>query len=221
MKASQQESYWQRSGYRGPTHPVVEAYVGPKLDLIESVMPLAGRSVLDVGCGPGLFTHHLQRRARRVVGTDRSAWMLEQAEGLKCVEADAADLPFENESFDVAFEANLLHHADDPAAVVAEMSRVAREAVVIIEVNRWNPVMLAYSLLNPAERGGLRSSRRYLCRLLGRAGLSVAKFWTTGMISQNHTPAFLCPLLRIFDFDFPLGEYHVGVALKPSGEKTS
>lgn len=217
MKASQQESYWQKSGYRGPTHPVVEAYVGPKLDLVESVLPFSGRSVLDVGCGPGLFTHHLQRRARRVVGTDRSAWMLEQVTGLECVEADAADLPFGDSSFDVVFEANLLHHVDDPAAVVLEMARVAREAVVLIEVNRLNPVMFLYSLVNPAERGGLRSSRRHLHELLQGAGLEVAAFWTTGMISQNHTPRFLVPLLRLFDFDFPFGEYHVGVARKTGG----
>lgn len=217
MKFIRQESYWKKSGYRGPTHPVVTAYVRPKLDLIESVLPLARRSVLDVGCGPGLFTHHIERRARRVVGTDRSAWMLDQTRGLECVQADAADLPFDDDSFDVAFEANLLHHVDDPAAVVGEMARVAREAVVLIEVNRLNPVMFLYSLVNPAERGGLHSSRRSLIRLLEEAGLEIVRFWTTGMISQNHTPGFLVPLLKMFDFNFPFGEYHVGVARKPSG----
>jgi ubiquinone/menaquinone biosynthesis C-methylase UbiE len=196
---------------------VVQAYVLPKLDLIERVLPLAQRSVLDVGCGPGLFTHHLRSRARRVVGCDRSAWMLQQAREVETVVADAVDLPFADASFDVAFEANLLHHVDDPAVVVAEMARVAREAVVIVEVNRLNPVMFLYSLVNPAERGGLKMSRRYLCRLLAGAGLSVERFWTTGMISQNQTPAFLLPLLRLFDFPFPFGEYHVGVALKEIG----
>jgi len=101
---------------------------------------------------------------------------------------------------------------------VTEMTRVAREAVVIIEVNALNPVMFAFSLLNPAERGGLRSFRHYLCRLLKDAGLVVEHFWTTGMISQNNTPGFLVPVLKLFDFSFPFGEYHVGVARKPSGD---
>lgn len=219
MKAEQQEAYWRSTSYRGPTHPVVEAYVRPKLDLVESVLPLAERSVLDVGCGPGLFSFHLNSRARRVVGCDRSAWMLKQARGVETVVADAVDLPFADASFDVAFEANLLHHVEDPAAVVAGMARVAREAVVIIEVNRLNPVMFLYSLVNPAERGGLKMSRRYLCGLLAGAGLSVGHFWTTGMISQNQTPAFLLPLLKVFDFPFSFGEYHVGVALKKAGAR--
>ncbi|MBW1807138.1 MAG: class I SAM-dependent methyltransferase [Deltaproteobacteria bacterium] len=218
MKASEQESYWQSAGYRGPTDPVVRAYVQPKLDLVESVLPLAERSILDVGCGPGLFTYHLARRARRVVGTDVSPWMLKNSQEVKTVRADAADLPFCDKSFDVTFEANLLHHVPNPARVVTEMTRVAREAVVIIEVNALNPVMFAFSLLNPAERGGLRSFRHYLCRLLKDAGLVVEHFWTTGMISQNNTPGFLVPVLKLFDFSFPFGEYHVGVARKPSGD---
>lgn len=219
MKAGRQEAHWRSTRYRGPTHPVVQAYVLPKLDLIEGALPLAKCSVLDVGCGPGLFTHHLRSRARRVVGCDRSAWMLQQARGVETVMADAADLPFAAASFDVVFEANLLHHADNPAAVVAEMARVARDAVVVVEVNRLNPVMFLHSLVVPAERGGLKMSRRYLCGLLAAAGLSVEHFWTTGMISQNQTPAFLLPLLKIFDFPFPFGEYHVGVALKKAGTR--
>jgi SAM-dependent methyltransferase len=217
VKGSRHEAYWSSTHYRGPKHPVVEAYVRPKLDLVESVLPFTRRSILDVGCGPGLFTHHLQLRARRVVGADNSTWMLGRIGGMECVHADATDLPFPAGSFDVTFEANLLHHVDDPALVVSEMSRVAREAVVLIEVNRLNPVMFLYSLVNPVERGGLRSSKRHLCGLLDGAGLKVERFWTTGMISQNHTPGFLVPILRWFDFNFPFGEYHVVVALKSEG----
>ncbi|MBN2498239.1 MAG: class I SAM-dependent methyltransferase [Deltaproteobacteria bacterium] len=214
MIAPGQEAYWRRTRYRGPTHPVVRAYVEPKLDLVESVLPLAGLSVLDVGCGPGLFSHHLMRRAKKVVGVDGSSWMLSQAEGLETYRADAADLPFEDRSFDVAFEANLLHHVDRPAPVVTEMARVASQAVVLIEVNRLNPVMFLYSLVNPLERRGLRSSRAHLRGLLEGAGLRVGSVWTTGMISQNQTPGFLVPVLRLFDFDFPFGEYHVAVGWK-------
>ncbi len=34
------------------------------------------------------------------------------------------------------------------------------------------------------------------------------------------TPGFLMPLLRLFDFDFPLGEYHVVIA-SPAGREAS
>jgi SAM-dependent methyltransferase len=214
LKPEQQENYWRQARYRGPTDPLVLAYALPKLDRIESALPLVNRSVLDVGCGPGLFTYHLAARAGRVVGTDISPSMLARAQGFETVQANAEALPFPDSSFDVAFEANLLHHASNPAKVVSEMARVAKEAVVVIEPNRSNPVMFAFSLLVAAERGGLRSSRSFLEHLLSAAGLSVRYFWTTGMISQNNTPRFLVPLLRLFDIDFPLGEYHVAIAAK-------
>lgn len=131
--------------------------------------------------------------------------------------ASAEDLPFEDGSFDVAFEANLLHHLPGPELAVGEMARVAREAVVLIEPNRLNPLMLGFSLLVSEERGGLRSSARGLTRLLKGAGLRVSHRWTTGMISQNNTPTCLVPMLRIFDrFDFALAEYHVLIGRKPA-----
>lgn len=197
---------------------MVLAYALPKLDRIERVLPLANRSVLDVGCGPGLFTYHLAARARRVVGTDVSPVMLARAQGFETVQANAEDLPFPDGSFDIAFEANLLHHVPRPAAVISEMARIAREAVVVIEPNRNNPVMFAFSLLVAAERGGLRFTRRFLVNLLNEAGLHVVQFWTTGMISQNNTPHFLVPLLRVFDIDFSLGEYHLAIAAKACPE---
>ena len=59
---------------------------------------------------------------------------------------------------------------------------------------------------------------RYLEGLLRQADLLPLRFWTTGMITQNYTPKCLVPLLKRFDFDFPLGEYHVTVALKRPGK---
>ncbi len=213
--ATDQESHWQRTSYRGPADPIFLAYAEPKLELIQRIIDLEGKSVLDVGCGPGNFTRLLARRAARVVGCDSSDRMLSrraEAAGVEILRADARRLPFPDSSFDVVFAANLLHHLDDPAAALAQMRRVAREAVALIEPNALNPVMFGFSLLVPAERGGLRSTSGYLERLLRGAGLRVKRIWTTGMISQNHTPGFLLPLLRRFDFDFPLGEYHVLVA---------
>ncbi|MBI5528021.1 MAG: class I SAM-dependent methyltransferase [Deltaproteobacteria bacterium] len=214
-------SYWRKVRYRGPDHPVVGAYVRPKLDVIEEVLPLRGLDVLDVGCGPGLFSKHIAARGANVVGIDASAAMIERAlrEGVRAEVGDAENLRFGDGEFDVAFEANVLHHAADPLKVVREMARVSRMAVAIVEPNRLNPVMFWFSLLVGAERGGLRSSRRNLVRQLAAAGLHVELFETTGMISQNNTPEFLVPALRRFDFNFPLGEYHVAVALKRGAAK--
>jgi SAM-dependent methyltransferase len=218
MRPDGQEVVWEKVKYRGPEDFVVRSYALPKLDLIESVLPLRGCSVLDVGCGPGLMSTHLLPRARWVVGTDISRTMLRRSQGMEAVLADALNLPFAAASFDLVFEANLLHHTDHPLNVLLEMARVARKAVVLIEPNRNNPLMFAFLAITAHERGGLKFSRRYLEGLLQQADLVPKRFWTSGMITQNSTPKCLVPLLKIFDFDFPLGEYHVTVALKPPGE---
>lgn len=78
---------------------------------------LAGEErVLDVGCGTGRLTIELAKRVPRgrVVATDRSATMLQQASGLlhptgiAMVRADAARLPFA-EAFDVVFSTATFH----------------------------------------------------------------------------------------------------------------
>ncbi|MBC8103557.1 MAG: class I SAM-dependent methyltransferase [Cytophagales bacterium] len=60
---------------------------------------------LDVGCGTGLSTRALKALAHRVVGTDISKEMLQQAAALDGdtlhVESPAERLPFENGSFDL------------------------------------------------------------------------------------------------------------------------
>lgn len=112
---------------------------------------------------------------------------------------DAHVLPFSDESFDVVFEANLLHHVTDPAAVIEQMKRVSCRCLVFVEPNRLNPLMFLFSLAVPAERGVLRSSERALKDLVERCGLRFRSALTTGMISQNNTPGFLVPWLKRFD----------------------
>jgi ubiquinone/menaquinone biosynthesis C-methylase UbiE len=46
-------------------------------------------------------------------------------------------LPFPDDHFDVVFETGVLHHVPEPAAVVAEMLRVARVAVFLSDDNRF------------------------------------------------------------------------------------
>ena len=221
MKLHDQDATWQKVKYRGPNDSVVRSYALPKLQLIESFLSFEGFSVLDVGCGPALFSGYLQARARWVVGTDIARTMLQRTGGLEVVLADALNLPLANDSFDLVFAANLLHHTLTPNDVLREMARVARKAVVIIEPNRNNPLMFAFCLLMNHERGALKSSRNYLEGLLRQEGLVPQRFWTTGMISQNRTPKCLVPLLKLFDFDFPLGQYHVIVAAKCAGQSCS
>lgn len=84
--------------------------------------------LLDVGCGGGAHALAFAEHGWSVTGVDVSAAQLELARqrGVDVVEADAAELPFEDASFDAAV--SLFTHTDveDFAAVLGEVARVLR-----------------------------------------------------------------------------------------------
>jgi len=87
----------------------------------------AGR-LLDVGCGGGALAAELAGHNWTVTGVDVSAAQLElaRARGIDVVEADAAQLPFEDASFDAAVSMFTHTDVDDFAAVLREVARVLR-----------------------------------------------------------------------------------------------
>ncbi len=89
---------------------------------------VAGRRVLDAGCGTGRHTRWLADQGARVIGVDPSAAMLSVAR-TKCpevefVEATFAALPMPDGSFDLVLDALVLEHLLDVAAPIAELARV-------------------------------------------------------------------------------------------------
>jgi methionine biosynthesis protein MetW len=90
----------------------------------------SGTRCLDVGCGTGnSYAVELQRRGASYVGVDISAEAVERARaaGLDAlVIADAAELPFAAESFDVVLCIEVLEHLFTPDQAVKEIHRVLR-----------------------------------------------------------------------------------------------
>jgi SAM-dependent methyltransferase len=143
--------------------------------LLSTGLPDGGR-MLEIGCGEGANLHHL-RAAPGSVGVDFSPGKLGVARGdmpgLGFAVADATQLPFADGAFENVLIRDLLHHVLDRQAVVNEAARVVAPGgtVVIIEPNRWNPLILAQMALVPAERGAARSHARQLVGELANAGL--------------------------------------------------
>lgn len=92
-------------------------------------------TIADVGTGTGFVAAGMAPRVKKVVGIDNSLAMLKAAKGnldalgvrnIALLEGDTAALPLESNSMDAAFANMVLHHAEDPAAMLAEMIRVVK-----------------------------------------------------------------------------------------------
>ncbi|WP_062204321.1 class I SAM-dependent methyltransferase [Streptomyces sp. NBRC 109706] len=93
---------------------------------------VAGRRILDAGCGSGPLSAALRDRGAEVTGIDGSAGMLELARRRLGDEAalhlvDLRDrLPFDDGTFDDAVASLVLHYLQDWGPTLAELRRVLR-----------------------------------------------------------------------------------------------
>lgn len=113
--------------------------------LLPPVEPSAGTlEVIDIGSGDGYLGAVMQtfRPHTRVTCVETHV-RAHTRPGFEPVVFDGRHLPFADRSFDVAILSNVLHHADDQAAVFAESCRVARRRVIIKDhlarhfLDRW------------------------------------------------------------------------------------
>ncbi len=108
--------------------------------ILEYLGDLAGKRVLDVGCGKGRFARVLKERhpAAEVWGLDLSAEMLRYVPAdIVTRQGSMTDLPFEDAWFDAAYATESLEHAVEIEAAVREICRVVRPGgrIVIIDKN--------------------------------------------------------------------------------------
>jgi malonyl-CoA O-methyltransferase len=98
-------------------------------------------AVLDLGTGTGVAAAEIKRRFRRaaVTACDIAAPMLEVARRrsrfwrpIRCVQADARELPFEDASFDLVFSNLMLQWLVPPDAALTEISRVLKPGGLLL-----------------------------------------------------------------------------------------
>ena len=114
------------------------------LDLLQ---PRPGESILDVGCGTGVFTLNILASGPRVTGLDISIPMLKRAEQktagypFRSVVGDMSFLPFADECFDKVVSMTALEFIADGGAAVADLFRVTRKGgiVVVTTLNSLSP----------------------------------------------------------------------------------
>jgi SAM-dependent methyltransferase len=123
--------------------------------------------VLDVGCGPGGFTAIVAETAREVVGVDISRAWVDAASatfherGIANARSELGSgtaLPFESGSFDAVTLVDVVHHLDEPEAVLTEIRRVLAPGglLLVFEPNKLNPLLTLMCVFDRNEWGFLR-----------------------------------------------------------------
>ena len=134
---------------------------------LSGYLDLAGRTVLDVGGGPGFF-----RDAFRAAGA--TYWALDadvgELSGLGSIAAgtvvgDGMNLPFADDSVDLCYSSNVLEHVPRPWDMAGEMLRVTRPGgVAFISYTVWYGPWGGHETAPWHFLGGARARRRYTAR---------------------------------------------------------
>lgn len=115
------------------------------IEAIVAAAPAApGQRLLDVACGAGFLLRAYRDAGAEVFGVDLTEAMLREARltlgpsvpADRLIPADAARLPFDDESFDVVTCKLAMHYFPDPDRVVREMVRVCRRPGLLALVDR-------------------------------------------------------------------------------------
>ena len=184
------QRWWDPAGDFRPLHDLNPV----RVDYIEARAGLAGRRVLDVGCGGGLLAEAMARRGARVTGIDLAPGPLEVArlhaqEGgvnveyrLQAAQQLAAEAPA---AFDLVTCLEMLEHVPRPSEVVASLAALVRPGghVICSTINR-GPRAFALAIVGAEYLlrllpAGTHEYARFirpseLCRYARQAGLQLA-----------------------------------------------
>lgn len=147
-----------------------------RLEWINSVCPLKGMNVLDVGCGGGILSDAMARKGAQVMGIDLSTKALKVAQ-LHALEVQTPNVQYREisaeelaaqqpASFDVVTCMEMLEHVPDPGSVVRACATLVKPGgrVFFSTLNR-NPKSFLFAIVG-AE---------YVLRLLPRGTHEYAK----------------------------------------------
>ena len=172
-------------------------YLSSRHDFIVNLAAkaLAGRNpadcrILDAGCGSGGVTTRLLRKGYNVVACDMDEESIRQglATGrLKDVHRlDVAQLPFEDNSFDLVVCSEVLEHVPDDAQALRSLLRVAKRDVLFSVPAH----MYLWTQSDTTLGHRHRYSKADVRALIGKAGAGIVKVHAYGIMPAAGTLAY-------------------------------
>jgi SAM-dependent methyltransferase len=134
-----------------------------RLDLIRRYVSLEGRSILDVGCGLGMYVRAFHRFSQDVHGVDVDGDKLVEASsdlanlGMALAEA----LPYRDGTFDVVLSHEVIEHVADDRQAIVDAVRVLRSPEAEGGRSGGRLVIFAPNRLYPFETHGVYWKGRY------------------------------------------------------------
>jgi SAM-dependent methyltransferase len=125
---------------------VDHAFWNLNLPALLALLPSPGDLTLDVGCGEGRLARRLTQLGHHVVGIEGSPQLAQAAReadpALEVHVADAADMPLDQDTADLAVMSLALMNMDDVSGVVREVARVLRPGSrfclsILHPINSW------------------------------------------------------------------------------------
>jgi ubiquinone/menaquinone biosynthesis C-methylase UbiE len=104
------------------------------LDKLESVIPLAGKDVLEIGCGEGTRSIGIAKHCKNISAVDPDQELIKKAQtenqrgNITYAIGSAEQLPFGDKKFDIAIFTLSLHHVP-----VAKMTMAIDEAIRVVK----------------------------------------------------------------------------------------
>jgi ubiquinone/menaquinone biosynthesis C-methylase UbiE len=149
------------------------------------LQPLRGERVLDVGCGTGRHLLMFSEMGLDITGVDASPHMLGIAQKklghrAELQEGLADDLPFEDNSFDIATLITTLEFVDDVQKALQEACRVAEDRIFLGLLNRYSVKgverrlkgIFSETIYNRAKFFSVWEIKRHVHELLGKTPLT-------------------------------------------------
>jgi len=122
--------------------------------ILKQLGDITGKKMLDLGCGAGENSVYFALKGAECTATDFSPGMVEKALELAAANGvqiegrtvDAMNLDIPDNSFDIVYAANLLHHLPNPELALREMHRVLKPGgkACFWDPLKHNPVINVY-----------------------------------------------------------------------------